>query len=145
MRRAAVLSLALFALAGACRKKAPLTPNLALENKVAITVVQQPRMEGRQLFALVHLAKGKAAEKRAPRPTPEAEAAGPEMEPVSPSSASSSEGAVAPEGASVPMAAAGATDGSPASPAAQAGETVEATPTAPAAAEPVVEPVAAAS
>ena len=34
-----------------------------LEDKVAITVVQAPRMEGRQLFALVHLAKGKAAEK----------------------------------------------------------------------------------
>jgi spore germination protein GerM len=36
VRRAAVLFLALLALAGACRKKAPLTPNLAVENKVAI-------------------------------------------------------------------------------------------------------------
>src|SRR5207237_321038 len=35
-RRAAVLSLALLALAGACRKKPPLTSNLAVENKVAI-------------------------------------------------------------------------------------------------------------
>ena len=40
MRRAAVLSVALLALAGACRKKAvPLTPNLAKENKVAVRPV----------------------------------------------------------------------------------------------------------
>ena len=40
MRRAAVLSLALLALAGACRKKTPpLTPNLAVENKVAVRSV----------------------------------------------------------------------------------------------------------
>ena len=39
MRRIAVLSLALLALAGACRKKEPLTPNLAKENKVAVRVV----------------------------------------------------------------------------------------------------------
>lgn len=40
MRRAAVLSLALLALAGACRKKAaPLTPNLIVENKVAVRPV----------------------------------------------------------------------------------------------------------
>lgn len=41
MRRAAVLAAALLALAGACRKpsKAPLTPNLAVENKVAIRPV----------------------------------------------------------------------------------------------------------
>jgi spore germination protein GerM len=40
VRRAAVLSLALLALAGACRKKeTPLTPNLAVENKVAVRPV----------------------------------------------------------------------------------------------------------
>jgi spore germination protein GerM len=40
VRRAAVLSVALLALAGACRKKpASLTPNLAVENKVAVRPV----------------------------------------------------------------------------------------------------------
>ena len=38
-----------------------------LGNQFPINVVQQPRMEGRQLFALVHLAKGaKLPEKGAP-------------------------------------------------------------------------------
>ena len=39
MRRAAVVFLALLALAGACSKKPPLTPNLAKENKVAVRSV----------------------------------------------------------------------------------------------------------
>jgi translation initiation factor IF-3 len=39
-----------------------------LGERVAITVDQQPRMEGRQLFALVRVAKGaRAGEKKAPR------------------------------------------------------------------------------
>lgn len=39
MRRGIAVGLALLALAGACRKKAPLTANLAVENKVAMRPV----------------------------------------------------------------------------------------------------------
>jgi hypothetical protein len=39
VRRRLAVALALLALAGACRKKAPLTPNLAVENKVAMRPV----------------------------------------------------------------------------------------------------------
>ncbi len=39
MRRGLAVSLALLALAGACQKKAPLTSNLAVENKVAVRAV----------------------------------------------------------------------------------------------------------
>jgi len=39
VRRAVAVALALSALAGACRKNKPLTPNLAVENKVAVRPV----------------------------------------------------------------------------------------------------------
>jgi translation initiation factor IF-3 len=47
-----------------------------LGERVAITVVQQPRMEGRQLFALLHLAKGAKAGDKKPASREPAAAAG---------------------------------------------------------------------
>jgi translation initiation factor IF-3 len=54
-----------------------------LGERVAITVDQQPRMEGRQLFALIRLAKGaRAGEKKAPREPGAAPAASADAESV---------------------------------------------------------------
>ena len=65
-----------------------------LGERVSITVDQQPRMEGRQLFALVRLAKGRAGEKRPRAAAPEGDEAAVE--------APATDGVVAPEGAAAP-------------------------------------------
>jgi translation initiation factor IF-3 len=69
---------------------------------VPINVVQQPRMEGRQLFALVHLAKGaKLPEKGAPERA-NGKAEQPDQPQAAPAGVAEAEGAEAPVPVAVP-------------------------------------------